>query len=178
MAATLIQNITSADAQSVTFTSIPGTYSNLRLFVRASARDNTTGNNNLAIRINDSSLSRYGWVSGRSYLGSTSQNATSVSRSSDIQRSAIYLTPGGSNISAPTTGAFAILDFANYAGTTNDKNCNYYYSNPTNGGGAYQPNSEFVIGLGQTADSAAITQIQILSTDRANLLWRASLWGY
>jgi hypothetical protein len=178
MPATLIQNITSADAQSVTFTSIPTTYNNLRLFVRASARDNTSGNNNLAVRINGSSGLRYGWVAGRSYNPSTSTAGTSLFRSSDIQQSAIFLTPGGSNISAPTTGAFAILDFANYAGTTNDKNVNYYYSNPTNGGGTYQPNSEFIIGLGQTADSAAITQIQIFSDSRANLLWRASLWGY
>lgn len=146
----------------ISFTSIPSTYASLQLRV-LSRRTGTDSNAvTLSIRINNDSTASYAehWIAGD---GTTASATGSISNTS-IQ--AMIVPRGTTN---PTTYGTAIIDFNNYASTSQNKTIRSFAGTDSNGSGQVK----LVSGL--WINTTAINRIDIFSTMSSGSV--ASLYG-
>lgn len=144
-------------ATTMTFSSIPATYSDLRLTILLQLTDAYP-----RISINGDNGSNYGYTD----IGS---NGNAVSQSYNNNSTALYLNP---NDTGDTQPWFYILDFINYAGSTYKSwiSVNSGDKNIFNGGGQMRT------GINIWKNTNAITQITLTgSTFSANTT--ATLYG-
>jgi len=147
-------------AASITFSSIPGTYTDLRLVLTgttASAAD-------LAIQYNADT--------GTNYSGTFLSGIGSSVNSTNNGPSASNILLQSQGVSSTTVPILDTVDIFSYAGSTN-KTCLITASTDTNGAGAV----ELAIGLWRS--TAAITSIKIFGNGGVNLSTGtiATLWG-
>lgn len=144
-------------AASITFNSIPGTYTDLCLTLVGT----TVSATNLTIQVNSDSGFNYSSVS------LSGDGASATSYNTTVQ-SSINLANLGSSSTVP---AFWSVDFFSYAGATN-KTILAKYAGDFNGSG----NANLTVGLWQS--TSAINSIKILAgVGNLNTGFVATLWG-
>jgi hypothetical protein len=152
----------SGGTQSITFSSIPATYTHLQLRT-SHATNNTT---NIYFRINGSTTAaEYGYH----YMVGTGSG--SASAASDVSHVNTYL-PLAYN-SNPSNFTAGVFDFLDYTSTTKNKTIRGLYGQDNNGSGYIQFGSSLWI------NTAAITSLTILSTggDYINQYSSFALYG-
>lgn len=132
-------------ASSITFSSIPNTYTDLRLVFVAK---NVTINDDIQFRFNSDSGTNYSWTT-------LSGNGTTAASSRSTNNTRLYATSEG-NLSTAQFG-LATMDIFSYAGSTN-KTCLITGNYDENGSGWLERN------VGLWRNTAAITAIEIFST--------------
>jgi len=147
------QTLSSA-ASSITFSSIPSTYTDLRLVVTGA----TTASQNVRLQFNGDTATNY----SDTYLVG---NGSSASSGSDVTNGWIYLEPNGFTTTPSTLQA----DIFSYAGSTY-KTVLSAASEDANGSGSVSR----TVGLWRS--TAAITSIKLLATNFATG-FTATLWG-
>jgi hypothetical protein len=160
-AVTLISSTTVGTAtQTLTLSSIPQTYSLLRLVIR-DLYSSTTDGEQMEIRINGLTTATYG-----------SQRLRATSTTADASRSTdgSYLFFAGFNelaASASKVGGFMTLDFYNYANTTKAK-----YGGGTFFSGNLTTNamSALAVVAFMNATTNAITSLEFVSASATNLI--------
>jgi hypothetical protein len=154
-----------ADTATITFSSIPGTYTDLRLILVARTDRATTGNDSVIIRFNSDTGTNYSrtTLSGNGTTVTSSQTTTTASLS-------IGLATRNSN----TSGIFALntIDIFSYAGSTN-KTILSTASADINGSGDVQS----IVALWR--NTSAITDITLLLSSTYKYLTNttATLYG-
>jgi hypothetical protein len=131
-------------AAGVTFSSIPSTYTDLRLIITAT---NVSVNDDIQFQFNSDTGTNYSWTR-------LSGNGTSAASSRTTSATQLYATDGG-NLSTTIPG-LAIIDIFSYAGSTN-KTCLINGSFDQNGSGWVERN------VGLWRSTAAINTIYIFS---------------
>jgi hypothetical protein len=150
---------------SVTFSSIPNTYKHLQ--IRMTHRLDSTGVNNMIVRLNGNSSNVYAYHFLRGFSGAVSSGASTSATGAHLQTTAMT--------SAGPANAFAagILDILDYASTTKNKTILSINGklDPSN-------NPTIVLTSGLWANTAAITSITI-QPDGASMVSgsRFSLYG-
>jgi hypothetical protein len=145
-------------ATSITFSSIPSTYTDLRLVFSGA----TVGGGNFLVQYNGDTATNYSFTD--LYGTGSSANATY-----GTTQSSITLTQAGG---IPTTIVMMAFDIFSYASSIN-KTCLATYSNDENGGGTV----ELTVGLWRS--TAAITSIKIFPGSPYSFASNstATLWG-
>ena len=136
--------VSGSTTSSITFSSIPGTYTDLRLVLVAA---NPTSNDSFGLRFNsNTSTTNY----SDTYLNADGASATS---GKDTSASLIY----AGNINATPNWGLYTYDIFNYAGSTN-KTVLVQWSNDRNGAGSVGRE------VGLWRSTSAITDIFIMNT--------------
>jgi hypothetical protein len=145
-------------ASSITFSSIPSTYTDLRLVFSGTA----VGGGNFLVQYNGDTATNYSFTE----LYGTGSSASSTFGTT---QSSINLTQAGG---MPTTTVMMAFDIFSYASSIN-KTCLATYSNDENGSGTV----EFTVGLWRS--TAAITSIKIFPSSSYGFVSNttATLWG-
>lgn len=146
-------------ASSITFSSIPSTYTDLRLVLTGT----TNNSSNLAFQFNGDSGSNYSYT----FLSGT--GSTVISSSSTNAARALFESQGASSTTIPTMYTLDVFSYANAA----NKSCLVTASVDQNGSGAV----ETAVALWRS--TASITSISIFCNGGGNLLTNstATLWG-
>lgn len=142
-----IANITlGANASTVTFSSISGSYRDLRLVIMAG----NTGNGGLVLRVNSDSGSNYFYVAMRGETGGTFSNSANDTR----------INIGNNVYSQNALTLLYTVDFMDYSATDKHK---LTLSRGNNGSSPSTANS-VEAHANRWANTAAITSIQVLTT--------------
>jgi hypothetical protein len=161
-----IATFTLASSGTVTFSSIPGTYSSLQLrYIARSARTGAT-TDELAIRLNSDSGSNY----ARHRLSGDGATASATGQASQVEIS--YNQVPTADSAASIFGA-GIIDILDYADTSKNKTVRSLNGYDSNGTGQVRLTS----GLWMN-NTTAITGITILSANSANLAQYSSFTLY
>lgn len=144
-------------AANYTFTSIPNTYTDLRLIYVNTA---TSGNNNLYVRVNGDTGTNYSCTRLQG-------NGTSVSSNRQTSSTAIVL--DDVYFMSQSVPSFFALDFLSYAGSTN-KTFLWEVNEDYNGAGGVAR------GVGLWRNTAAITSITLLPSS-GTFTGTATLYG-
>ena len=138
-------------ATSITLSSIPGTYTDLKLVIVAT----TAANDSFWINLN-------GTTGTSTLYSNTDLYGTGTSVASSRSTNQPYFNPSGSNIIGTTIPSMYIMDFLNYSNTTTNKTCliNWPGDNNTSGG--------VVCSVGMYRSTSAITSIKIQNTGSVN----------
>ena len=157
-------NVLSSSAASVTFSSIPATYTDLVL--RVSARSANSGvENDITINLNNSTVANYSYT----LIQGTGSETSSNSASNDS--SFYYYYVDGNTATANTFGSFEVY-FANYASSANKVNSGFFVQE-NNTTGAYI--NAFA---GLWSNVSAINEIKITSQSAANFVSGSSFYLY
>jgi len=146
-------------AASITFSSIPGTYTDLRLVLTGT----TSAGDYLTLQFNGDTGTNYS-ATGLEGTGTVAQSGSSTSASS--------ITPQNATQTSTTVPVTLTGDFSSYAGGTN-KSSLFAFSGDTNGAGSVR----LTVGLWRS--TSAITSIKIFLTGASNFSTGtiATLWG-
>lgn len=134
-------------ASTITFSSIPATYTDLRV-VFIGVR-NATGSQNLQMRLNGNTSTLYSYT----FLDGNGSSASSAANSTQTEIDFTYLT----NFNSTTAPYFATADIFSYAGSTN-KTALLTISNDKNGTG------NATRGVGLFRSTSAITSVSLFTT--------------
>ena len=147
----------SGGSSSITFSSIPSTYTHLQ--IRCIARDDRTGaadSDNIGIRFNSDTGSNYSW---HQLYGTGSSVGAGGSANQTYCFAAFFTTVTGSNANVFAAGIIDILD---YADTNKYKTTRHLGGFDNNGNGASAMSS------GSWRNTSAVTSITLIPTNASN----------
>jgi hypothetical protein len=139
----------SSNQTGLSFTSIPASYTDLRLVVNVLS----TGPSNLWVRFNNDASSNYGDVR------TIGQSGTAVSTNT-INGDVIQTGYWGVN----STWFAATFEINNYTNTNIQKNCLWRLDSPY--GLSSTANTEVILGIGNWNNTSAITQINLVQANQ------------